>query len=144
MQNKRSWPSVSPESQRKEDRVVLKNNSEEIIAEHFPRVLENINLHTQEVQQTSSRINSKEIYAESIIKLLKTDDKVRMLQKQQIKRYPFPTREQQPEGLRDSPQSHGTRGRDFLNILKGKSLRPAFCNREKTLQKRRHNRDIFR
>ena len=72
MQNKRSWPSVSPESQRKEDRVVLKNNSEEIIAEHFPRVLENINLHTQEVQQTSSRINSKEIYAESIIKLLKT------------------------------------------------------------------------
>ena len=118
MQNKRSWPSVSPESQRKEDRVVLKNNSEEITAEHFPRVVENINLHTQEVQQTSSRINSKEIYAESIIKLLKTDDKVRMLQKQQIKRYPFPTREQQPEGLRDSPQSHRTRGRDFLNILK--------------------------
>lgn len=86
----------------------------------------------------------KEIYAESIIKLLKTDDKVRMLQKQQIKRYVFPTWEQQPEGLRDSPQNHRTRGRDFLNMLKGKSLRPAFCGRETILQKWRHNRDTFR
>ena len=44
----------------------------------------------QEVQGPKQN-KLKEIYAESTIKLLKTDDKVRTLQKQQIKRYVFPT-----------------------------------------------------